>query len=142
MLGLLNRVCWVGLTCLGLLESGVCWVWLALSCLLGGGCWYWLTGMDKNWLGWFESGACKVGFAHWVKFARLSLLNHICLVWVFGLGLLGGGESCKLGFAGQSLPFGVCWVVFGNSGLLGHVSCVWFARSGFLVQVFWVRFAR
>ena len=53
------------------------WKW----CLPGCAC----SIMFAGWSLWvfvylvgLQSGVCKVGFANWVRFARVGLLNHVC----------------------------------------------------------------
>ena len=48
-----------------------------------------------------------MGLKSGVRFVWMGLLNHVCLVRFAALGLVGGGETCKVGFLKGDLLF---WV--------------------------------
>ena len=131
---LLSGVCWSGFTERGRnLQSGMGW-----ACSIRFVGWGLLV---LVYLVGLQSGVCKVGFANWVRFVRLGLLNHVCWVGIYGLGSLGGGKSCTLRLAMWGLWSGFYNVEFVGWGLLGGVSWGGAIRWGLLGGINWVGWA-
>ena len=133
-------------------------------CFLVAIAWVGLCGVCQSFLGgicWVRfPGLCSLVHVYWVRFARSDFLSQLCwlrFAWLeftgFGVGVWGGGyEVWFRGYVGWNLLswfagfslfsfqlIGLCWLA--RSGFVGQVYWVRFARPGSLSQVCWVRFA-